>query len=405
MNLSNIKVNNQLVATVDDDLNLSDNLIHNKAIGKFFVQHGSQDQDIQELKDNGILDVYVTSEGQIINFQESGVIYLTDYIDLKDCIKIHIIMQGQGHMGAFYDNNKNFVAALNPEKPETICDFEVENNGYSFLRLNLMQNRVNDDKVTLIYEDVEPTPMPGITITTSQITDYTPPQQYGTFSIKYKISKTLYALGDSVTYGVGDNSNGGWAQRVSNKIEFNNFYKYAVSGATSMHGNDSRGRLSSQISRLPTITDTNIIILVMIGTNDYHDNYSVGDVDAALSKDYSALDYSASFSESFRKDMETIKRQCPFATIIYCLPVSAATFYESRMENFVNAMNKICAALSIPVLNTRAEAGIPMGLNTGNATSYLPDNFHPSPTGHELVANYVASYLMRYADGVILSQS
>ena len=53
-------------------------------------------------------------------------------------------------MGAFYDNNKNFVAALNPEKPETICDFEVENNGYSFLRLNLMQNRVNDDKVTLI---------------------------------------------------------------------------------------------------------------------------------------------------------------------------------------------------------------------------------------------------------------
>lgn len=70
-------------------------------------------------------------------------------------------------MGAFYDNNKNFVAALNPEKPETICDFEVENNGYSFLRLNLMQNRVNDDKVTLIYEDVEPTPMPGITITTS----------------------------------------------------------------------------------------------------------------------------------------------------------------------------------------------------------------------------------------------
>lgn len=43
MNLSNIKVNNQLVATVDDDLNLSDNLIHNKAIGKFFVQYGSQD--------------------------------------------------------------------------------------------------------------------------------------------------------------------------------------------------------------------------------------------------------------------------------------------------------------------------------------------------------------------------
>lgn len=208
-----------------------------------------------------------------------------------------------------------------------------------------------------------------------------------------------------MTYGVGDNSNGGWAQRVSNKIEFNNFYKYAVSGATSMHGNDSRGRLSSQISRLSTTTDTNIIILVMIGTNDCHDNYTVGDVDAALSKDYSALDYSASFSESFRKDMETIKRQCPFATIIYCLPVSAATFYESRMENFVNAMNKICASLSIPVLNTRDEAGIPMGLNTGNATSYLPDNFHPSPTGHELVANYVASYLMRYADGVILSQN
>lgn len=94
MNLSNIKVNNQLVATVDDDLNLSDNLIHNKAIGKFFYSP-SKELTPQELINNADIDYYVDNvNGGLIEFPKSGVIYATDFIDITGCIRIHCIMQG-----------------------------------------------------------------------------------------------------------------------------------------------------------------------------------------------------------------------------------------------------------------------------------------------------------------------
>ena len=279
--------------------------------------------------------------------------------------------------------------------------FTVSDDTY-YLRINIKQEEPTSILTFTSYK-TSLVPLNGIQITTSQISDYTPGGgggEAGTFSVKYKISKALYALGDSVTCGVGDTSEaGGWAQRLSNKISFTNFYKYAVSGSTSMHG--SRGWLSQQIARIPQ--NSTDFIVVMIGTNDCNLNYTVGDVDAALAKAYSSLDPTADFSESFRSDMESLKRRCPLATIVFVLPVSNSTVNEPRMENFLEVMRKVCAALSIPVLETRNEVGIPQRLNLGMASTWMSDGLHPGPNGHELVATYVAGYLMRYADQVILS--
>lgn len=305
-----------------------------------------------------------------------------------------------------YDENMSFIGNLPVPATYTQDEYATHtftvSNDVCYLKINL--NTGYDSILTFTSYKTTLVPLNGIQITTSQISDYTPGGggggEAGTFSVKYKISKALYALGDSVTCGVGDTSEaGGWAQRLSNKISFTNFYKYAVSGSTSMHG--ARGWLSQQIARIPQ--NSTDFIVVMIGTNDCNLNYTVGDVDAALAKAYSSLDPTADFSESFRSDMESLKRRCPLATIVFVLPVSNSTVNEPRMENFLEVMRKVCAALSIPVLETRDEVGIPQRLNLGMASTWMSDGLHPGPNGHELVATYVAGYLMRYADQVILS--
>jgi len=58
-------------------------------------------------------------------------------------------------MGALYDNNKNYATYVPAQPIDTIVEIDILNHGYSYLRLSLMQERVNVDKITLIYSDEE----------------------------------------------------------------------------------------------------------------------------------------------------------------------------------------------------------------------------------------------------------
>lgn len=58
-------------------------------------------------------------------------------------------------MGALYDNNKNYATYVPSQPRDTIVEIDILNHGYSYLRLSLMQERVNVDKITLIYSDEE----------------------------------------------------------------------------------------------------------------------------------------------------------------------------------------------------------------------------------------------------------
>lgn len=409
MSLSNIKVNNSNVLTVDNTIQNNSDLVQNKAIYDEFLkfQLGSISEQPESVK--RYIPSLETSSGY---YNDDGLVpgsfSHSEFIYISDILNSTLTYYGRVYHWtiAGFDSNKEFVEILDtypwwtqPDETVNLCTITVP-SGIEYISINILEDD-NSWYIEYFKYIRQPFNVPGISITTSQISDYTPGgQTTGTYSLKYKISKALYALGDSVTYGIGDSSNsGGWAQRLSNKISFSNFYKYAVSGATSMHL--ERSWLSSQIAKIPN--NSTDIIVVMIGTNDCNINYTVGDVDSALVKSYDSLDPTNNFSESFRSDMESLKRKCPLATIIYVLPVSNSTVAEPRMENFLEVMRKVCAALSIPVLETRDEAGIPQRLNLGMASTWMSDGLHPGPNGHELVATYVAGYLMRYADQVILS--
>ena len=194
-------------------------------------------------------------------------------------------------------------------------------------------------------------------------------------------SLTYYALGDSITYGGGSNSEDySYADVLHAKFTFKSFTKLAVTGVTTMTF-PGRSELADQVSSIGADAD---IITVLIGMNDYQLGNPLGDANAVLQKPYESLDRSLSFAEAFRYCLETIKRNHMQAVIYVILPLQTRLGGPVSLEQFRTTEITIANYLSIPVIFANTESGLWSG------GTLIPDGAHPNDTGHTVLANYIA---------------
>jgi len=194
-------------------------------------------------------------------------------------------------------------------------------------------------------------------------------------------SLNYYALGDSITRGVGSTpGNFSYADILHAKFNFNSFAKLAVSGATVM-STAGQSELTTQVNAIGTDAD---IITIMIGVNDFTMGNPLGDTDAVLQKPYDNLGISLSFVEAFRYCLETIKRNHELARIYVILPIQTTKTGPVSLDQFRTAEVKIANYLSIPVIYAHTESGLWSG------GTFMPDGLHPNDNGYTALGNYIA---------------
>ena len=197
------------------------------------------------------------------------------------------------------------------------------------------------------------------------------------------------ALGDSITYGYGSNTNS-YADRLNGIFGFGDYQKLAVNGTSVMY-NSSRSYLLNQINQIST--GFKGLITIMCGVNDYRSNHTLGNVEAVLQKDFSALTPTASFAEALRYELEYILRNIPGAVLVYILPLHH--YYASStnsLDDYRVIIRRVCEFLSVPCLKTYKKC------NVSSATFgvYTTDNLHLNDAGQQLVANSIKPDLYDY---------
>jgi lysophospholipase L1-like esterase len=193
-----------------------------------------------------------------------------------------------------------------------------------------------------------------------------------------------YALGDSITHGVGSTSGSfSYADILNAKFNFNSFTKLAVSGATAML-TLGYSDLLTQVNSIGANAD---LITIMTGTVDYYLVNPLGDADAVLQIPYASLDNALSFAEAFRYCLETIKRDHEQARIYVILPIQENWGGPIPLDQYRAAEIKIANYLSIPVIFANTESGIWKG------GTFIPDGRHPNDTGYTVLGNYIARKL------------
>lgn len=192
-----------------------------------------------------------------------------------------------------------------------------------------------------------------------------------------------YALGDSITAGVGSTSgNYSYADILNAQLLFKSFTKLGVSGTTVMPY-PGKPELVTQVDAIGNNAD---LITILIGVNDYIKCNQLGDIGYVLSKDYSTLDKSLSFSEAFRYCLETIKRSYEQARIYVILPLQTTHSLppDDPLDQYRAAEIRIANYLSIPVIHADTESGLWIG------GTLFPDGLHPNDIGQAMLANYLA---------------
>ena len=206
-----------------------------------------------------------------------------------------------------------------------------------------------------------------------------------------------YALGSSKTVGVGSTGNNiSYADIINSKLKFKSFHKIAVSGATVMT-TAGRSKLSEQVALIGAEAN---LITVLMGFNDFDLDNVVGDVSAVIDKPYASLDESLSFSEAFRYNMETIKKNHPNAKIIALTMTQFSSAHTGlyNAKDYMNAQIAICNYLSIPIVDFYNNSGIWIG-----DSEYTVDGVHPNDIGYNMMADYLIYKLLLGGSGDSIS--
>lgn len=193
-------------------------------------------------------------------------------------------------------------------------------------------------------------------------------------------NRNWYAIGDSITYA--------------------NHYQPIVKSALAMKSvtvdavpGQSMRTMTRHLSRkkLRSID----LITVFGGTNDYGKNTPLGTPKDGVED--------ATFYGYVKKTIEKINAtKTKGAVVVFITPLKRGAFKDqpvypnrnlvgSRLEDYVQVINDVCAAHSIPVIDLFHHSG----LELGNLSKYTKDNLHPNAAGYRKLSKVVITELNR----------
>lgn len=216
--------------------------------------------------------------------------------------------------------------------------------------------------------------------------------------------KKINFLGDSITFGCGASSPDKNFPSMMKKIYgLGEARNYGISGT----------RISRQarksdwpgcddydhdfLSRVDEMDDDADIIVVFGGTNDF------GHGDAPLGTFSDRSEYT--FFGALHTLYTSLLNKYPSKDIVVLTPMHRPDEDNPRtnirkaydgavLEDYVNAIKKVAAYYSLPVLDMYSCSGVQSKVEAVRKVFCLEDGVHPNDAGYERIANKVAAFLM-----------
>ncbi len=206
-----------------------------------------------------------------------------------------------------------------------------------------------------------------------------------------------FAIGDSITHGYNNVYAEGkqYFTYLDEMCGFAEVSSNGESGTCIAEGNIARPFIySGRLDMIPKDAD---VISVFGGTNDFGNNYQLGNMDSTeKTKFYGALKYYIEYLNNNYSDKKIffitpIQRNCNY------YPAdgqNAGTFTNANgniLEDFANAMIEVCEHYNVPCLDLYHTCFI--GEPETIKKDYIPDGLHPNVAGHEIIARKIADFI------------
>ena len=204
---------------------------------------------------------------------------------------------------------------------------------------------------------------------------------------------TINFLGDSITEGYGvENPQNIYHQIIKEKYNLKHAYNYGISGtriarqnapSEECPRNDLYFGLRSEIMQ----ADADVIV-VFGGTNDYaHGDAPFGNLD-----DEDIYTFCGGVNSLINNLLKNFKK----AKIVFMTPLHRTEETNPSqpdgkiLEDYAKAVLEICKNKGIPVIDL-------FGINPLDPydTSLVPDGLHPNDNGHKIMAEVIASELLK----------
>jgi lysophospholipase L1-like esterase len=214
--------------------------------------------------------------------------------------------------------------------------------------------------------------------------------------------KKLVAIGDSITYGTHDAGRlTEWGKRVATMLNMT-FVNYGI-GGSEIAINKENSPYTPMVSRFSEMDDDADLIIVAGGTNDWghitglasvgDGEYLMGEFgDTEPTTFYGALDTMckgllAKYVGKTIFFMTPIKRYSGLNT-----PYYNENYRGYTLEDYVNAIKKVCGHYGIPVLDMFNECSLNPIIEPIK-TAYIEDGTHPNSAGHIIMARQIAGFI------------
>lgn len=218
----------------------------------------------------------------------------------------------------------------------------------------------------------------------------------------YFNGKKLVAIGDSITYGTHDAGRlTEWGKRVATMLNMT-FVNYGI-GGSEIAINKANSPYNPMCVRYAEMDDDADLIIVAGGTNDWghitgspsvaNGEYLMGEFgDTEPTTFYGALDTMckgllAKYVGKTIVFMTPIKRYSALST-----PYYNENYRGYTLEDYVNAIKKVCGHYGIPVLDMFNECSLNPIIEPIK-TAYIEDGTHPNSAGHMIMARQIAGFI------------
>jgi lysophospholipase L1-like esterase len=139
------------------------------------------------------------------------------------------------------------------------------------------------------------------------------------------------------------------------------------------------------------VNGTPDVILVFGGTNDIGRGFPIGTFDTTDVSNYSAAQIAAmpvdTFANAVKAMFTRLQKTYPNAVIYDIFPFRAGTM--GNMDNYLEVLREACDFFGVQYIDMRT-----CGITWLNKAQYLPDNIHPNPKGHLLMAEAILKKML-----------
>ena len=186
------------------------------------------------------------------------------------------------------------------------------------------------------------------------------------------MSKTLLALGDSVTAGA-NSIIGGYSETLAKKLGYKLINK-GVSGST----------IVANYNDIKTVDLTNVdIVTIMTGTNTH--GKVLGTIDD-VKDDFN--DNPATFYGYLGFIADYARYSNPLLKVYFITPPQSSYPTGNMMKGILTAFKEVGEKCSVPVIDIYSESGL-LYHNEKVRKFYYSDHIHPTQLGHDIIADFI----------------